>query len=124
MSLQPHAGMVQSPQCSNASIPCNASAICKQTPSALVMIHGVRRNKCKWVQAVADVAEAPLGDNKPNFPTPDVNPSNNQDVFKQLGDKVHAVSSPLPWQKQVVFSAQLCLGEYCDYCVTVVLRLA
>ena len=39
-------------------------------------------------QVVADVADASLGDNKPNFPTPDVNPSNNQDVFKQLGDKV------------------------------------
>lgn len=37
---------------------------------------------------MADVADASLGDNKPNFPTPDVNPSNNQDVFKQLGDKV------------------------------------
>ena len=40
------------------------------------------------LQLVADVADAPLGDNKPNFPTPDTNPSNNQDVFKQLGDKV------------------------------------
>jgi len=39
-------------------------------------------------QVVADVADVPLGDNKPNFPTPDVNPSNNQDVFKQLGDAI------------------------------------
>lgn len=40
------------------------------------------------LQLVADVADAPLGDSKPNFPTPDVNPSNDQDVFKQLGDAV------------------------------------
>lgn len=45
------------------------------------------------MQVVADVADAPLGDNKPNFPTPDVNPSNNQDVFKQLGDAVSLVSA-------------------------------
>ncbi|KAL3153271.1 hypothetical protein ABBQ38_011619 [Trebouxia sp. C0009 RCD-2024] len=43
-------------------------------------------------QVVADVADASLGDNKPNFPTPDVNPSNNQDIFKQLGDKLRGVT--------------------------------
>ncbi len=37
-----------------------------------------------------DVADADLGDNKPNFPTPDVNTSQTQDIFKQLGDKVRS----------------------------------
>ena len=39
-----------------------------------------------------EVSDAALGDNKPNFPTPDVNTSQTQDIFKQLGDKVRSCS--------------------------------
>jgi len=42
------------------------------------------------LELLQDVADADLGDNKPNFPTPDVNTSQNQDIFKQLGDKVRS----------------------------------
>ncbi|DBA76193.1 TPA: hypothetical protein ACH3X1_009922 [Trebouxia sp. C0004] len=42
----------------------------------------------KGSNPVKDVADADLGDNKPNFPTPDVNTSQTQDIFKQLGDKI------------------------------------
>ena len=59
-----------------------------------------RQTEAKWpihtllvctqldVLALQELSDADLGDNKPNFPTPDVNTSQNQDIFKQLGDKV------------------------------------